>query len=121
VPILLINATIFTIVKREKAWSNKIINKISSCSLGIYLIHENKILVASGFYEWIHGLWAERMPVGIEFLLTAGVVFLIALFIEFAREKVLGGVFSKLCDFIVARILEPGIGKVNLKFHLCEK
>lgn len=121
VPILLIDIVIFVIVKREPTWSNKIINRISSCSLGIYLIHENKVLVESGFYEWIHELWAKRIPVCMEFLLTAGVVFLFALFIEFLREKILGEAFKKLSDFIAAWILEPWVRKINIKFNLYEK
>ena len=95
-PMLAINFNLFIITKRSKTWSNTIINRLSSLSLGMYLIHENKLLVGNGFYEWIYDINDTRLPMVIYCIFAALIIFITVALIEYIRSVLFDGLFNKV-------------------------
>lgn len=82
----LISVLIFVLFGKFK-FHSKTVNKISSHTLGVYLIHEN-IYVSAFWWKYFYGLFSFNSRLGYfgVYCLSVVVTYVICLFIDFLRE-----------------------------------
>lgn len=94
---------IFCIFNKIDLKSNKIINEISMCTFGIYLIHDNERVRYFLWHYLVRGYEYQNSPYLIlHMLLCANVVFICCLIIEFIRRKTIDKLYLK---YVEKRIL----------------
>lgn len=87
--ILCIAISLFAIASSAKVFYNKYINKISSCTLGVYLIHETPCV-----REWLwskllnNSIYANSINLITHMIFSVFIVFTVCSFIEYGRKKV---------------------------------
>jgi len=96
--IVIIAIGIFTFFLK-KTFYNKTINKISSCIFGIYLFHDNDYIRNFLWRDLLRNAQYQNSKYLIIHLIISVIfVFIIGLFIEMIRKKVLQKPFDKLID-----------------------
>lgn len=95
-PITILQSLAFFLFFSTFKFKNRMINKISSLTLGIYFIHEMKY-IHDNIYKWI-GLDIGEIIYGKEIILKAIIwaiiIFIICGIIEFIRQLVVKGIFK---------------------------
>lgn len=85
---------------KKKEYSNKIINRTASCTLGVYLIHDNKY-VRPFIWKQIFKLPNSVYSSNLMFLYGIGIsllVFVICVIIDFVRQSTIEKVVIKLLN-----------------------
>lgn len=98
--VLIVSVSMFIYFLNKKRYSSNIINNISKCTLGVYLIHENtffrpylweKILKNDSYYS-------SRMLI-VHAILSIIIVYVIASIIDYIRMKLIEPLWMKLYDY----------------------
>lgn len=97
---LIISICLFLIFKNLHINTNSVINKISSCTLGIYLIHTN-ILLRN--FIWIDILkvneYTDSNKLIIYSIYSVGIVFFVCMIIDLIRQWIFDKYICKFIDF----------------------
>lgn len=111
-PLLLVNFSIFEMIRRSKSWHNKFINNISKSSLGIYLIHNNFLIVeCKKFDDWFKCF--DNIFIVYRYILITIIVFSVSLLIEKIRELLFARLDNLLADLFLSKILCPIKNKID--------
>lgn len=97
---------LFTMAIYRRPYVNNLINTISSCTFGVYLIHESPIVRNWLWLDVIHN--SEFYNSGllvIRLLLCTTIVFIVCSLIEFIRQKLLGKMTLKALTYIYEKII----------------
>ena len=106
VPLMVVNLAIFELTRRSKSWNNRIINSIASSSLGIYLVHNNILIVeCNKFSSWFACL--DCFSIVPRYVLTTLLVFGGSLFVEKARQSFLEPIQSIIVTSLINKVLHP--------------
>ena len=97
---------LFTMAIYRRPYVNNLINTISSCTFGVYLIHESPIVRNWLWLDVIHN--SEFYNSGllvIRLLLCTTIVFIVCSLIEFIRQKLFGKITLKAITYIYEKII----------------
>lgn len=95
-PIVIIQTVFYFLLFTTLNFKSRVINAISKCTLGIYLIHEN-IYVRDNLYGFLDYLNVESITIKFIILifLTAIVIFLVSMFIEMLRQVLFKFIYKR--------------------------
>lgn len=94
-----ISVSIFAVFAYMKPFTNKLINKISSCTFGVYLIHDNPIIRELLWQNWLDNTRYYNSPYLVLMLLgSVIIVFVICVLIEFVRQKTIANSINKIVN-----------------------
>lgn len=95
-PILIIQTIFYFLFFSTLNIKSKVINFISSCTLGIYLVHEN-IYVRDNLYGFLEYFNVSNMTLKtiVLILLTAIAIFIISMIIEILRQKLFAFIYKR--------------------------
>lgn len=86
----------------HKAWSNRIVNTISSCTFGVYLFHDNPLIRKVIWPVWLNNdAFYDSQTFILRILLSVIVVYLGCTAIELLRQKA----FAKPMEFLIGKAL----------------
>jgi len=87
----------------HKAWTNKLINTISSCAFGVYLFHDNPLIRRILWPVLINNdAFYDSQILVFRVLLSVAMVYIIGTVIEFLRQKF----FAKPMECFIDRVFE---------------
>ncbi len=99
--IIILAVSIFCTFKTKKEYSCNILNKISSCVFGVYLIHDNRFVRK---ILWTNILqvpsFVETNLLFLHLILSVLVIFISCVFIEFIRKNTIERIFTYLINKI---------------------
>ncbi|MCF2657186.1 acyltransferase family protein [Lacrimispora saccharolytica] len=105
-PLLVVNFSVFEILRRSKSWHNKFINCLSKSSLGIYLIHNNFLIVeCKKINDWFKCF--DGMFIVHRYILITVIVFVVSLLLDKTRELFFAKIDNILTDWFLSKILYP--------------
>ena len=96
---IIFSISLFNIFINKKEFNNKLINIISSCTLGVYLIHDNNLVR--------NVLWTNVLKVYkyvnsnyliIHMILSVIIIFIVCTIIEYIRKNTVEKITNKLID-----------------------
>lgn len=96
---ILFSISLFNIFINKKEFNNKLINIVSSCTLGVYLIHDNNLVR--------NVLWTNILKVYkyvnsnyliIHMILSVIIIFIVCTIIEYIRKNTVEKITNKLID-----------------------
>ena len=89
-PIVIISINLFLIFLNIKVMNNKIINTISQCTFGVYLIHEHYLIRE---FLWKYLFNASRITSSLKLIMYAVavtfIVYIVCTMIDLIREKLI--------------------------------
>ncbi len=116
VPLMGVNLAIFELTRRAKSWNSRIINSIASSSLGIYLIHNNILIVENQkFSTWFAFL--DCFSIVPRYVLTTLLVFGVSLFVEKARQIFLEPIQGIIVTTMINKVLHPIARRIERHFR----
>lgn len=102
---LLFSVGIFIGFIYSKPFFNKAINTISSCTFGVYLIHDNPVIRELLWLGWFDNTNYYNSPyLLIRILFSVIIVFVVCIMIEFVRKKTIAKPFENLLIRFYERI-----------------
>ena len=102
---LLIGLFTFLVFKNLKIESNKIINTISNCTLGVYLLHENYFVRKYIWGNMFKLNLLENSPMCILFMLAFCLtIFIVCTIIELIRKNTIEKMYMKVIDKYESKI-----------------
>ena len=105
--IIMISITLFNIFKHKKEFSNKIINNISSCVFGVYLLSETPVMRS---YLWKNIFnnynYVSSPYLIIHMLISVLITFMVCLIVEGIRKVTLELFYNKFISKRVDNISE---------------
>lgn len=96
--IVIISISLFLIFLKMNATSNKIINSISVCMIGVYLIHCHPLILTNAPKYLI--LPKEHPYFILQVFLLAVIVFCVSICMEFLRRKLTTPLVQKMVDYM---------------------
>lgn len=87
-----------------KPFSNRIVNAVSGCTFGVYLIHDHPLVRDLLWKHWLN--WEDYFTSGsfiLRILLSVAAVYLVCTGIEWIRQKTVANPMAKLWDRAIAK------------------
>lgn len=80
---------LFSIAAYHKPWANSVVNKVASCTFGVYLLHDNPFMRKLIWLKWIdNAAWYDSGFLMLRILVSALIVFVACLPVELLRQKI---------------------------------
>lgn len=96
----------------HKPWSNKIVNRISSCTFGVYLLHDNPFIREILWPVWMNNdAYYDSKTLIFRIFLSVVIVYAGCVFIELVRQKL----FAKPLEYLI----EKACGKFSYAVRRC--
>lgn len=88
---------LFAMAVYHKPFSNPLVNRISGCTFGVYLIHENPMIRKLLWLEWVdNSAYVQSPLLPLRILVSIAVVYIASTIIEYLRQKTLAGPMEKV-------------------------
>lgn len=95
-PLLIIQTVLYFLFFSTLNIKSKFINNVASCTLGIYLIHDNPHVIEYIFKLFkINVLTSYNSSIFIKLFIVAVALFIICYIIEFIRQKVFKYIYNR--------------------------
>ena len=106
--LLIVGASVglFTMAIYRQPFFSSLINKIASCTFGVYLIHESPIVRSWLWLDIFHNYeYYNSGTLVVRLLLCAAIVFAVCSLIEIIRQKLFGKITLNIIAYIYEKIL----------------
>ena len=92
----------FSTAVYHKPWSNKIVNAIGSCTLGVYLFHDNPLIKTTLWKVWVNNnAFYDSHIFILRILFSIAAVYAVCTIIEFLRQKL----FARPMEYLLEKIV----------------
>lgn len=114
-----VSVSVFAMFAYMKLFTNKFINVVSSCTFGVYLIHDNPIIRELLWHSWMDNTKYYNSPYLVWVLLGSSIiVFVICTIIEFIRQKTIAKPLNRILNKTF-ELIEPKLK--SLGQQICNK
>lgn len=102
---ILFSISLFHIFRNTKSFNSNLINVIASSTLGVYLIHENNLVINVLWSNFFHvNEYVSSSYLLLHMILSTIIVFVVCSFIDLVRHNTIERLFSTLYDKIEHRL-----------------
>jgi predicted ABC-type sugar transport system permease subunit len=114
-----VSVSMFAMFAYMKPFTNKFINVVSSCTFGVYLIHDNSIIRYLLWRDWLDNNKYYNSPYLVLVLICSTImVFVVCVLIEYIRQKTIAKPLNKMI-YKVFNLIEPKIKSFGQQ--ICDK
>lgn len=97
--------TILILLTDRLNFTSPYVNRVASCTLGVYLVHESMFIAPRIWTDWVNGSLHKDSPF-LPFIafIQVSVVFLVCSFLEYIRKLVFGSFEEKISKFVATHM-----------------
>lgn len=98
---------LFSLAVYGRPFTNRFVNAVSGCTLGVYLIHDNPAIRELLWKRWLN--WGAYFTSGSfipRLVLSVLLVYIVCTAIEYLRQKTVAKPMEKIIDAILSRLLK---------------